>query len=118
MPFFVFAWISSIFYGLEVVLGKLVSKYLISNPFLFGFIQDVLYTIFLIPLVLITKAPLPVNWGFVIALGFLGAVIRILYSNILFKTDVTVLSPMFNFRPAFSLMLATLFLGEIMMPHQ
>jgi drug/metabolite transporter (DMT)-like permease len=112
MTFVIFAWLGSFLYGIEVVTGKLISKYSISNPFLFGFIQTFMYVCLIVPIALLAGAGTPKNFGLVLALAAGRATSNILYYLSLYKVDLTILSPMFNARMIFSVLLAFIFLGE------
>lgn len=112
MSFVAFAWIASIVFGLEVLIGKLASKYEIRNPWLFNFAWSVFYFSFMLPFALANGVGLPTHWGNVLIAGFVSALFGILYIWAMFRLDVSVISPLFNFRTAFSAILGVALLGE------
>lgn len=115
MPYYAFAWVASALYGLEVIFGKLVSKYLIKNPWLFNFIWNL---VILIGLAIVTlsqeKIAFPHSWTNVMLGGLFYALGASFYILALYRLDVSVLSPLYNFRTAFAVILGALFLGELL----
>lgn len=71
-----------------------------------------LMLIFVVPFSLHYGAGWPVLWPNLILASFFWAVGNLLYVIALYKMDLTTLSPLFNVRMGFTLLLGTLFLGE------
>lgn len=114
MPYYVFAWIASFVYGLEVVTGKITSKYTIKNPLLFNFLWTVFVVAFTLPVGFYFHVGLPHEWGSVIIASLLYALGGILFSWSLYALDVSVFSPMFNIRTALSVLIGVIFLKEVL----
>jgi len=112
MPFYLYAWVAAIAFGLVVFIGKLTSKYTISNPWLFNFLLNFLTLIFTIPLALMYHAGLPREWFYVTITSFFNAAWLIAYVLSIYLLDVTVLSPLFNFRSVFAVFIGVIFLHE------
>lgn len=118
MSFVAFAWLASIIFGLEVLIGKLASKYAISNPWLFNFAWSVFYFSFILPFALVAGVGLPTQWGNVLLASLFSALFGVLYIWAMYKLDVSTISPLFNFRTAFAAILGVLLLGEVLTPVQ
>lgn len=114
MSFILFAWISSIGYSLVVLIGKLTSKYTVSNPWFFNFLYNCSLLLLTIPFAIANHAGIPVHWEFIILTGFFYALSTMCFVFALYKLDVSTISPLFNFRIAFSVILATLLIHEIL----
>jgi len=118
MPFYLFAWIASFIYGVETILIKALSKHSIQNPWLLNYLWAVGGVVFIIPLACINKAGLPVKWDIIIYSAFVNAIFSFTYMIALSKIDVSVFSPLFNFKTIFSVILGFLFLRETLTPVQ
>jgi drug/metabolite transporter (DMT)-like permease len=118
MSFVTFAWIASLVFGLEVLVGKLASKYTITNPWLFNFAWSIFYFAFTIPFALYYGVGFPTHWGSVVIAGMFSALFGVLYIWSMYKLDVSIISPLFNLRTAFAAILGVLMLGEILTPIQ
>jgi len=118
MPFYIFAWIASIVYGVETILIKALNKHLVKNPYLVNYLWAFSSVIFLIPLAIMKKAPLPVQWDIVIITAFVNSIFALLFVLALSKIDVSVFSPLFSFKTVFSVVLGWIFLKEILTPLQ
>lgn len=114
LPYYIFAWIASLGYGLVVVCSKFTSKYSIKNPWLFAFVYNLFVLAFLVPLTVYNGARLPTTWLNVSLAGVFLAVGFLFYVLALYKLDVSVLSPLFNLRIAFSVLLGVIILKEIL----
>jgi len=79
MPFYVYAWIATIAFGIVVVLAKFASKYSISNPWLLNFLIQLSLVIFLIPFAIINHSLIPNEWYFLIISSIFNAAWVILY---------------------------------------
>lgn len=64
MPFYISAWIATISFGLVVVIVKAASKYSIPNPWLFNFLAQSIFVLFLIPTIILNKVLIPTDWFF------------------------------------------------------
>ena len=110
--YLIFAWIGSFAYGLSVIAGKLTTKHQIKNSWQSSFFYSFLGLIVMIPLALLNGVVMPNKWGWIIAAGIVFAVSRLLYMLSLKLLDVSVLSPLFNFRMIFTILLGLLILKE------
>lgn len=117
-PFYVFAWIASITFGLEAIIGKFTSKYSISNPWLFNFLWSLGILVFTIPFALWNNVEIPSHWKNLLLASIFSALAGVLYILLLYKLDVSVLAPLFNFRTVFAVVLSIFFLREILTTNQ
>jgi len=118
IPFYIFAWIASIGYGLEVVVVKLVNKHLAANLWVFNFLWNFLILLLIAPFALYNNAGIPNQWFNVVMAALLYAIAGITYVINLSKLDVSVFAPLFNFRTVFAVILAAIFLQERLNPEQ
>ncbi len=118
MPFYVFAWFAAFFYGLTIVFGKLTSKYAISNILLFNFLYALFSLLFTIPPALINHVNMPSAWGNLTVSAIFNLLFVIFYTLSIFSLDVSVISPLFNFRTAFGVILSVLILKEVLAGSQ
>ena len=107
-----FAWLASIVYGLEVVIGKLTSNRTVTNPWLFNFIWSLLIIILILPFALANHVGWPHFSLNLLLTSLFYALAGVLYIISLRLLEVTVMSPLFNFRSVFSVILAVVILGE------
>lgn len=114
MSYILFAWIASIFYGLETIIGKLTSKYSLTNPLLFNFAWSLFVLIFTTPIAVYNGINFPSSWTNLILASLFSALAGIFYVLAVYALDVSVLSPLFNFRTVFSVILGSLFLNEVL----
>ncbi len=112
MHFYVFAWLGVIAYGIFNIVGKLTSKYSISNPWLFTFFWTLFSLLFTIPIAIFYGVGLPHVWNNIFIAAFFNAFWFIFFTLSTYKLDVSVLSPLYNFRTVFALIFSTLLLGE------
>ena len=118
MSFLLYAWISTFAYGFLAVIGKLTSKHSISNPWLFNFVWTFFALLLAIPLAFIYKVGLPKEWFFLSLAALCNAIWLILYAFSVYRLDVSVLSPLYNFRIIFAVILGGIFLHEQLLPFQ
>lgn len=118
MPFYAYAWIATISFGIVVVTVKLASKYSISNPWLFNFLAQLALVLLLLPTGIIYNAFFPKEWFFLLISSIFNALFVILYVLSLYKIDVSVFSPLYNFRVIFAVLFSFLILGEKLTPIQ
>ena len=118
MSFYALAWISTIAWGVYSFVGKLTSKYAISNPWMFNFVVNLFLLIFLIPTALYFGVGFPIEWRFLTLAAVSNAFWFFLYTYSLYRLDVSVLTPLFNFRSVFAVLLGGIFLGESLTSFQ
>ncbi len=118
MPFYIFAWIASFIYGVETILIKALSKHSVKNPWLLNYLWAAGGVFFIIPLAFIKKAGFPARWDIIIYSALANAIFSFTYMIALSKIDVSVFSPLFNFKTVFSVILGFIFLKEILTPIQ
>jgi drug/metabolite transporter (DMT)-like permease len=118
MSFVVFAWIACIVLGLETIIAKLTSKYGVKNPWLFNFVWELCVFVLMAPIALYNHAGIPMEWGNVIIASFFYTVMSVSYVLALQQLDVSVISPLVNFRIAFTVLFSALLLGEILTVEQ
>ncbi len=113
-----FAWIASITYGLETVIGKLTSRHAVANPWLFNFVWSLTITIIIAIAALLNGAGLPASWTEILTTSIFYAAACIFYVLALYALDISVLGPLFNLRTAIAVILGALFLGEMLTLQQ
>ncbi|MCL4363844.1 EamA family transporter [Patescibacteria group bacterium] len=118
MPFELYAWIATLSSGLVAVSQKLTSKHSISNPWLLNFFFTLFILVFLVPLGLVNHVGLPREWGNIFLSALFDELFWILFIISLYKLDISVISPLFNFRSIFSVFLGVSFLGEVLKMQQ
>jgi hypothetical protein len=112
MGFLFFAWLASIVFGLEVVIGKFTSKHTIANPWLFNFVWSLFVVIIIVPFALVNHVGIPSLTLHLFWASFYYAAANILYILSLQLNDVTAMGPLFNFRSVFSVILGVLCLEK------
>lgn len=112
MSFYLSAWIATFAYGFVAIIVKLTSKYSIPNPWLFNFLFQLFVLLIMFPIALINHAGWPTHWESIIIASVFFALFYLLYTMALYRLDVTVFAPLFNFRAVMSVFLAWMFLGE------
>lgn len=112
MPFYIFAWIASVAFGAEVVLTKLTSKYSLKNPWAFNFLWNVMLAVLIAPIAYFNGLGIPKMWGNIFLAGLTTAIFSSIYIYVLYKIDVSVTSPLFNFRTIFALFFGAVMLHE------
>lgn len=112
MPFYIYAWIGAITSGLIVITAKLTSKHSVSSPWLFNFLLVVVTLLFTIPPALIYHAGLPNSWWPIIFAAIFSTLFNIFWIFSTYALDVSTLTPIFNFRAVFAVLIGVFFLGE------
>lgn len=118
MPFYVFAWIASVTYGVEVIIGKLTSKHAVKNPWLFNFFWALFVLLFSIPFAVYNHVTVPVEWPSLLVASLFYMLAGIFYVLPLYTLDVSVWAPMFNLRTPLSVLFSAWILGEILTTQQ
>ncbi len=118
MPFYLYAWIACFASASTIIITKLTSKYSIKNPWLFNFLWAFVILSFTIPLSLYNHAGFPSDWLPIIVAGIFGALWNILYIQSMYRIDVSTLSPLFNFRLVFAIILGSVFFQEQLTSYQ
>lgn len=118
MSFLFSAWIATFAYGFVAIIVKLTSKYAIPNPWLFNFLFQLIVLIIMFPIALFNNAGWPTHWESIIFASVFFALFYLLYTMAMYRLDVSVFAPLFNFRAVMSVFLAWIFLGESLKPHQ
>ncbi len=118
MSFYFFAWLASIFYAGEAIIGKLISKYTVKNPWLFNFVWSAMSLILISIPAFYYGVHWPQSWLPLILASIFYALGGLLYIIGIYYFDISSLSPLFNFRTVFAVILAALMLGEVLSVHQ
>ena len=116
--YILFAWLAAFLFGLEAILGKLTSKHAIKNPWLFNFVWNGIVMLFTIPIAFINHVGMPHVWVNIIIVAIFYALSGVFYTWALYLLDISVLSPLFNFRTIFSVILAGLMLHQLLTTQQ
>src|SRR3989344_3857671 len=112
MSFYIYAWIATVSFGISVFLVKLTSKYSISNPWLFNFLLNLFVAILFVPLAFYNTITFPTDWGNIVGASLFNALFAFLFFLIIYKLDVSVASPLYNFRAVFAIILGALLLNQ------
>lgn len=118
MPFYIYAWIACISSASTIIVTKLTSKHTIKNSWLFNFIWTFVIFLFTIPPAIIYKAGLPKDWWPIIIAGIFAAGWNLLYIQSMYRIDVSTLSPLFNFRLIFAIILGSVLFQEKLTTNQ
>jgi drug/metabolite transporter (DMT)-like permease len=118
MSYVAFAWIAVIVYGLETVIIKLSSKYSIKNPWLFNILWNIIFVLFMVPFYASQHISMPKTWESLLVVSTLSAVCSILYIVMIYRLDVSVLSPLYNVKTGLAVFFAWALLGETMTMYQ
>lgn len=112
MNYLFFAWLASIVFGLEVIIGKFTSNNTVTNPWLFNFVWSFFIIILILPFAILNQVGLPQITLNLLLVSFSYAIVNIFYIVSLQLMDVTAMGPLFNFRSIFSVILGVIMLGE------
>lgn len=118
MPYYVYAWIGAVASGLIVVTAKLTSKHSIANPWLFNFLLVLVTLLFTLPPALFYHAGLPNNWWPIIFAAVFSTLFNVFWIFSTYALDVSTLTPLFNFRTVFVLIIGWIFFKEILSVNQ
>jgi drug/metabolite transporter (DMT)-like permease len=118
MSFYAFAWIACLASASTIIITKLTSKYSIKNPWFFNFLWAFVILLFTVPLALFNHAGIPKDWPPIIIAGIFAALWNVFYIQSMYKIDVSTLSPLFNFRLVFALVLGSIFFQEHLTTYQ
>lgn len=113
-----FAWLASVMYGVNTVIGKLTSKHAISNPWFFNFFWNLFILVGTIPIALVYQVGMPADWTSVIIAGVFAFLTSTFYVLALYNLDVSIIGPLYNFRSAFAALIGAAFLGEALTGSQ
>ena len=114
MSFTLIIWLASFVFGLQTIVGKLTAKYSLSNPWQLNFFWTTFNSLLVLIISLILgEARIPVNFFSFALAGLFLAIGNMLLTYSIYKLDITVISPLFSLRTAFTAILGALFLGEI-----
>lgn len=113
MNYLFFAWLASIIFGLEVIIGKFTSKHTLANPWLFNFTWSLFIIILILPFALINRVGFPQLTMNLFWVSFYYSFVNVLYIICLQHMDVSAMGPLFNFRSIFSVILGVVMLGEL-----
>ncbi len=108
----VFAWIASLSYGFYVIVAKLIGKYQLKNSYQFSFFNSLFTGILMSTISYVYGGRLAMNWSYILLSAILLAIGGALSLAALKVLDVSVMSPLFNFRVAITVLLGALVLGE------
>lgn len=106
------AWLANFLLSAEEVMGKFTSKHTIKNPWLMNFVWNGIIMLFTLPIALANHASLPTAWGNIIIAGVFYALSGIFYTWAIYLLDISVLSPLWNFRIVFGVILSVLILHQ------
>lgn len=115
---YISAWLASILYAFEAIFTKLSVKYSISNSWHFNFFLQLFTLILTIPVCLYFGAGIPHTWFYIIIGAFLYSFSGIFYVMAVNKLDISVLSPLWSFRTAITVLIGFFFLNETLTAHQ
>ena len=116
---YIFAWLASLMYGAEGVIGKLISRHSVPNPWLLNFFWNLFILVLIIPVALWQGGLVwPADWTNIIWASIFYAGGTAFYVLALYKMDVSVLAPLFSFRTAMAVIIGALMLGELLTGRQ
>ena len=112
MPFYFFAWIGAITSGFIVITAKLTSKHSIANPWLFNFLLTAVTLLFTVPIALFNNASFPSDWMPIIIAAIFSVLFNIFWIFSTYNLDVSTLTPLFNIRAVFAVLIGIIFFSE------
>lgn len=118
MPFYVFAWVSTISFGFEAIFAKLTVCYNVKNPWLFNFVWSGFILLLSLPFAYFSGIGVPAEWTNIIIVSVLYALANITFTLMFYYFDVSVISPIYNMRIALTALFAIPLLGEILSTYQ
>ena len=118
LSLYVAAWIASISSGFEAIVGKIISKHSVSNPWLFNFFWSFFVLIGITISGFWFGLGIPEKWTYIIFGSLMYALVKISFTLALYKIDVSVMGPMFALRTVMAVLIGSIFLGEILTPYQ
>ena len=107
-----YAWLTTIMYGLGSVVGKIATKHHIANPWLYNFIFFVLTAICIIPFAVAGGVGWPQDWSSILWLSIANAVSGTMFVLAFYAVDLSILSPLSSLRTPLVALSGVLFLGE------
>lgn len=118
MPYYLYAWIGAVASGLILITAKLTSKHSVKNPWLFNSLLVLVTLLFTIPPALVYKAGLPISWLPIILAAVFSTLFNIFLIFSTYALDVSTLTPLFNIRGIFAILIGRLFLNESFSQNQ
>ena len=112
MPFYIYAWIAAFASTFTVLITKFTSKHSIKNPWLFNFMLTLITLVFTGAIGFMNHAGIPKDWPPVIGAGVFFGLFYLLYIFANYKLDASAITPLFNFKTIFTVLLGSLFLQE------
>ena len=115
---YLFAWLASLAYGFEVIASKFTSKHSIKNPWFLNFFCSLFTLIFTVPFAFGNSVEIPTSWGNLLVASLLYALSSITFVLMLYRLDVSVFAPLYNFRTAFAVIFGVILLNETLTSYQ
>jgi drug/metabolite transporter (DMT)-like permease len=112
--FQIYAWVASILFAIEALQVKIISNHQVKNPWLLNGFWTFCVFIINTAVCLWAGAGVPSAWGNIFLAGLFFAIATSLFIFANYRLDVSTLSPLYNFRTIFVVILGALFLGEIL----
>lgn len=112
MSYIGFAWITIFFYSISSLIGKYSTKHKITNPWLYTFVWSLAISAVSAIVALWFHAGWPSDWSSLWIAGALSAFTAVLYTLTVYALDVSILSPMYNFRTPISVILGSIWFHE------
>ncbi len=118
MSYIVFAWLASVVYALGSIVGKIAIRHQIANRWLYNFMWALLSTVLIVPFAVANHVGLPQDWGSMLWLGAANAVSGVAFILAFYEVDLTILSPLYNLRTPFIVLVGALFYREVLTSFQ
>lgn len=112
MSYILFAWLTTLTYGLGAVVGKISTKHHIANPWLYNFLFFVLTAACIVPFAIAGGIGWPQDWHSMLWLSVANAVSGTVFVLAFYAIDLSILSPLSNLRTPLMALSGVLFLGE------
>lgn len=112
MSYIVFAWLTSITYGLGSVVGKIATRHHIDNPWFYNIIWYVVTVVCILPFALAGGVGLPQDWYSMWWLSAANAVSGVMFVLAFYAVDLSVLSPLASLRTPVAALIGALFFRE------
>src|SRR5689334_16016840 len=118
MSYIVYAWLTSLTYGVGSIVGKLASKQQIQNPWVFNIVWALVTAMCITPFAVAHGVTFPQHWPSMLLLGIAGAFSASTFALAFYAVEVSVLSPLSNLRTPFLSFIGILFFHESLTSFQ
>src|SRR3989344_3668165 len=118
MSYIVFAWLTSVTYGLGSVVGKIATRHHVANPWLYNIVWWIVTVTSIVPFAIAGGVGWPQDWGSILWLSLANAVSGVFFVLAFYAVDLSILSPLASLRVPISAIIGALFFREALTVFQ